>query len=951
MTDTSKTKKQLLEELQYLRKELKYYKSATAEKEEERSKSSDNYGQEDYFSLESIVFEKLYNNGPVGIFMTAEDLRIIKANPVFCSMLGYTEDELKKKTLIDITYPDDIDRDMPSLIKLISSEIPYFQEEKRYVKNSGEVIWAKIADSHIELDGNGSKIIVAAVIDITENKKNIEMLRDTDNRFRLLFEFAPCGYYLHDLNGIFKDGNRAAEKIIGYNREELIGRNIFDAGIIPEKYVKKIEASIKLNAAGLPSGPLEISLRRKKGALVPVEIQTLPININGETLVIGIAVDITERKKAFAALKEKNELLNSVIDVSPLALIALDLEDRVIIWNRAAEEMFGWKCEEAAGGLLPIIPESGKEEHAVIKEILLREGRIENYEMIRTGKDGRSVAVVLSSVCVRNHKEEVTGFISFYSDTTSIKFSELKYKAMFDTMVQGVVYQDEKGKIINVNSAAERILGLSLQEMTGRTSHDARWKALKEDGTEYPGDEHPATIALREGKEIKNSIMGINKPRENDYRWLMVSAVPIYRPGSTKPYEVYSTFEDVTELRNARHALEISERKNRDILGVIPDLIFTYNREAVCTSYKADPNSYLRFESSIFLNKRIDEYAPEHIAKMFHENLNKAFNTGQLQTYIFNMKIKDEMLHMEGRMIKYEEDEVLILVRDITQRIKNEQRQEEERRFLEELVKERTKSLFDANKKLEIEIEKQKEYDRQIKEALEKEKELNDLKSRFISTASHEFRTPLTSILASADLLELYGFKWPREKFEEHIRRIQNGVTYMNTLLNDVLSVNSMEHKNSKISPALVDLFKLAGECFEEAKHSATSGHRLTYDFKCASKKFYLDEKLMRQIISNLLVNAVKYSPDGGDVLLEVNDENSHILIKVSDQGIGIAKKDLNRLFEPFHRGENCGNISGTGLGMTIVKSAVGLHNGEISVESKLGKGTIIKIQLPILLI
>jgi PAS domain S-box-containing protein len=160
-----------------------------------------------------------------------------------------------------------------------------------------------------------------------------------------------------------------------------------------------------------------------------------------------------------------------------------------------------------------------------------------------------------------------------------LRKSEEKHRLLFETMAQGVVYQDADGKIISANQAAERILGLTLDQMQGRTSLDPRWKSIHEDGSVFPGETHPSMAALKTGQKLLNVIMGVFNPKENSHHWINVNAVPLFRPGENKPYQAYTTFEDITERKQAEAALRDSENKFRSIFDHATDGILLADME------------------------------------------------------------------------------------------------------------------------------------------------------------------------------------------------------------------------------------------------------------------------------------------------------------------------------------------------------------------------------------
>jgi signal transduction histidine kinase len=271
---------------------------------------------------------------------------------------------------------------------------------------------------------------------------------------------------------------------------------------------------------------------------------------------------------------------------------------------------------------------------------------------------------------------------------------------------------------------------------------------------------------------------------------------------------------------------------------------------------------------------------------------------------------------------------------DITERKLAEEELEKHRNNLEELVKVRTAELEQANELLKISVEK--------------EKELNEMKSRFLSTTSHEFRTPLTSVLSSTELLQRYGPKWSDDKKDEHFTRIIASVEYLTNLLDDILTLNRAESGKISYNPVTVDLYKFSENCLLDAEVLMTDMHELKFNYKSKQKEFQLDPKLMRFVFNNLLSNAIKYSPQGGDVTLQISSDKKHVCIEVSDEGIGIQPEDLHKIFDAFYRTKAADEISGTGLGLAILKRSVELHNGEITVESEIGKGTTFKVNIPI---
>jgi PAS domain S-box-containing protein len=243
-------------------------------------------------------------------------------------------------------------------------------------------------------------------------------------------------------------------------------------------------------------------------------------------------------------------------------------------------------------------------------------------------------------------------------------------------------------------------------------------------------------------------------------------------------------------------------------------------------------------------------------------------------------------------------------------------------------------------------ITERKQMEQGLRAALEKEKELNELKLRFSSMVSHEFRTPLAVILSSAGLLQGYSDRMSVEKRAEHLSQIQVQVERLVGLLDDVLTLSQAETVGIEMRKEPVDLSVLCAALVVEIQQT-TQQHVLMLSIDGDSRPIALDTKLIRQAITNLLTNAVKYSPAGGTVRVDLAYRAHQILIHIQDEGIGIPEPDQKRLFEVFHRAKNVGAVPGTGLGLPIVKRAVEAHGGAVSVKSVVGSGTTFIIQIP----
>lgn len=245
-------------------------------------------------------------------------------------------------------------------------------------------------------------------------------------------------------------------------------------------------------------------------------------------------------------------------------------------------------------------------------------------------------------------------------------------------------------------------------------------------------------------------------------------------------------------------------------------------------------------------------------------------------------------------------------------------------------------ALLKLNAELE---EKVKERTQSLSEALEKEKELNELKSRFVSMASHEFRTPLSTILSSAYLVTKYTNTEDQPKRDKHIQRVVSSVNMLTDILNDFLSVGKMEEGKIQVRYSEFDVKELVTQLVAEMQTTIKNGQKLIYNHT-GNKMIWLDSSLLKHIIMNLVSNAIKFSPAGSGITISTISDGDSFRLSVKDEGMGISEADMEHLFERFFRGTNVVNIQGTGLGLHIVGKYTELMNGTIECKSELDKGT-----------
>ncbi len=258
---------------------------------------------------------------------------------------------------------------------------------------------------------------------------------------------------------------------------------------------------------------------------------------------------------------------------------------------------------------------------------------------------------------------------------------------------------------------------------------------------------------------------------------------------------------------------------------------------------------------------------------------------------------------------------------------------------LEERVEQRTQELAMAVKKIEQSQE-------EVMRALKKERELNNMKSQFVTIASHEFRTPLATILSSASLIGRYSKTEEEDKRQKHVQRIKSSVTNLTEILNDFLSIGKLEEGHLNVVFVETELAVFCNKIIEEIRPLCKEDQDIIFNYK-GVETVWLDKQLLKNILLNLLSNSIKYSDAGAAIHLNVVTNKKQISIEIIDEGIGIPEADQAHIFDRFYRAQNAGNAQGTGLGLHIVQNYVQLMGGTIEFKSDVAIGTTFSIHLP----
>ena len=415
-----------------------------------------------------------------------------------------------------------------------------------------------------------------------ERRKTEETLQESQVLLQTAMDQSQAGIAIADApDGKLRYVNDAGLGIRGRSKEEIVN------GVGVEQYVESWQI---LHLDGTPyksdevplaraviygeTNSREFIIRRPDDEDRIVLANAAPILNNKGKITAGIVIflNITEQKKAEEALRESAFFFSQMFEQSTASSCFLNPKGDLIRVNPKFCEIFGVEEKVILGRGYNIFQDPAAKDAGVIPLIkeLFDEKKPQYWQMnfdielaststgIPTSKN-KTVNLEVFGYPILNDAGELQSIVLQHYDITSrlqaqkaLTESEEKHRTLFDTMTQGVVYQNAEGIIIDANPAAERILGLSLSQLQGKTSMDPRWKAIHEDGSDFPGENHPIPMALKTGKPVKNVIHGVFHPDNKEYRWIRVNAVPKFRKGESAPYEAYAIFEDITDERERK---------------------------------------------------------------------------------------------------------------------------------------------------------------------------------------------------------------------------------------------------------------------------------------------------------------------------------------------------------------------------------------------------------------
>jgi PAS domain S-box-containing protein len=608
-----------------------------------------------------------------------------------------------------------------------------------------------------------------------------------------------------------------------------------------------------------------------------------------------------------------------------LGIIAVNNKAIIMLANPYAEKLFAYAKGELKGkSLNTLIPEDIRSKHAGYHAGYFCDPRPRpmgaglNLQARKKNGDLFPVEISLSYFSL----EDEMLAVAFIRDISEEQKANEKFYKLFQESPMGIVLSEANtGKMLDVNDSFCNMVGYTKAELIDKSSNEMGLYMQS-------SEREKLRTRIKENGKVTNYELEI-LTKKGDVLHVLLSAEMIELNNTTC---FITTVLDVTETKLSAAKLNTSEENYRIIFNSMHD---SFILQEIVRDKNKKIIGLLIIDVNPAAEQLLEKKREEIIGHMRNEFLGTLDDEmikiidkldGTEEVFRFQQYISTLDKWFNRTLFSPKAGQIVGISEDITVQKKAQDALQKINEELEERIAQRTKELL---------------------QSLEREKELNEMKSRFVSTASHEFRTPLTAILSSMELIEAYSSDDQLDKRNKHIMRVKSSVKHLVDILNDFLSLEKAQHGKIEVVKQNFNLRDFAEDLISEIKGILKEGQWISFSFK-GSEEIWQDKKTFRHILLNLLSNAVKYSDNNKEIEFTVQVKDSMVFIHIKDKGIGIPEEEQKNLFNNFFRASNAGNIQGTGLGLSIVKKYVGLLNGNISFVSIQNEGTTFSVELPI---
>ncbi|MEW6652970.1 MAG: PAS domain-containing sensor histidine kinase [Bacteroidota bacterium] len=858
-------------------------------------------------------YRTLFNTNPHPMFIyDVNTLRFLAVNDSACSYYGYTAEEFFRMTLKDISPKEDWTK-IEEIISRVKKEKKFaYTQYWRHIKKDGSTIFVDLRAQSIFHEGKEARICVAT--DVTEAKQIQDTLRNSEESFRGLFNSVYNAIYIQDELGVFIDVNAGAEKMYGYNREYFIGKtpeflsapNLNDL----QQVAKYIEAAF----AGNGPASFEFWGKRKNGDIFPKHVSISKGKYFGQDVIIAVASDITVRKSYEQSLAASENNFKAVFKNISDAVLIHDFQGNIIEANDRAVELYEVSRQQLEHSNVRDL--TADTANQLLKLSDLWENTKKETSLHFEWRAKKPISGLTFDVEVSLRKSIWTGkevIIAIIRDITERKRNEIElrireesYRELFDSMIDAIYILDKDGYFVDVNSGAEKMYGYLRKELIGKTP-----AYLSPEGM---NDMEKVAGYLREtfstGKVHQFDFYGLRKNGE-----VFPKNVIINRGKYYGQVVIIAIGRDISESKKNEQKIIESEERFRRIYEDSPIGIYRSTPKGeilIANPALVKMLGYSTLEELKKLDIDKEFYAADTTRKDF---LGELEMKGRLTGNEYSLRKKGgEIIHIRenARVVKDSSGNTLYYegtIEDISDRKIAEQ------------------NLIKSESKL---------------------RETNAAKDKFFSIIAHDLRSPFQGLLGISAILN----DEEELSLEERIKyasKLHEGLKNQFSLLEDLLTWSriqrgAMEFKPEKNVPQL-DIKEILVPF-----KTAIEKKNIIFNFICNEKiSAVYDKNMFNTVVRNLVSNAIKFTRENGSIILKVSQTEKDLLVSVTDNGIGIPKEDLPKLFQIeshfVRRGTR--DESGSGLGLTLCKEFVERHKGKLWVESIENSGSTFSFSIP----
>jgi len=858
---------------------------------------------------------------------------LTKVNNHFCEMIGYSQSELRELSIQDLTHPEDAAESKIYLQKLYSGEIDKFTFEKRYFRKDNSVFWSATTVSLVDVPGTDSQKCLRIINDISDRKiieKELQFSQFALDRVTdITIGFSPNGQIVYI--------SQTACKRLSYSSEELYSLNISE--IFPE-FTSDIWIDHWQELKQQKNISLESHLVTKTGEFFPIDVACNYLEFDGKEYSFALIRDISDRK----ATEKILSLTQFAFDRTALGVFWIDQEGRFTDVNQSAAKILGYSADEIKQMHVWDITHDFPPEAWPNHWQQFKETTYQRFEAFYISKDGHIFPVEVTS----NYLEyEGQGYLFAQVQDISerklvndnLRASEKRFRRAIEDAPFPIMIHAEDGEIMQISSTWTELTGYSHGDIPTIKAWAKR--AYGEDSARIINEVMAKKFTLT--SRWKEGEFTIQTKNGTQCLWEFSSA-PLGELQDGRR-TIMSIAVDVTHRRKSEKELYQSKQLLQLVLDTIPQLVFWKDRNYVYLGCNQSFAGIAGLKNSNEIIGKTDYELPWKLeeTEFFIECDRRIMSSGRAELGIIETQLtsdgletwietnKSPLFDEHGQVIG-----ILGTVQDITQQKEAEQALRQNNEILEERVAERTSTLAEINQDLA--------------KAKEKAEIANQAKSTFLANMSHELRTPLNAILGFTQIMQ--HDKFATDTQLDKLAIINRSGEHLLGLINDVLDLSKIEAGQITLNHISFSLHLLLENIQQMLKlHANQKNLQLLFELDSNTPKYIrADEQKLRQVIINLLNNAIKFTIEGSVTLRSKLDElNNQLLFEIEDTGIGIAAEEINSLFQAFVQTQNSQKFKqGTGLGLSISRKFVQLMGGDITVNSKLDRGSTFKFNVNI---